>query len=161
MLRRVEQACRSEGAAVCSHEHPNTHLSDPSHLNYQQNSDYTCILCTALLCAAALQGFTPMLPVLFEFLYLRVGKSAGAERVKAAATETIRSSPESHIYSRVKDFHSSPINRCMSCLPSPSSICCCGTKELPLDNRQLPSGTCQFEIQGLERANVDAAKMAA
>lgn len=89
----VEEGCRSEGAAGARglpspHTNTQQRISDPLHLNHQQNSDYTCILCAALRCGAALQGFTPVLSVLFEFFHLCVCKSAPELKERSRKSES-------------------------------------------------------------------------
>lgn len=116
LLKWVGQPCRSEGGCLLT--------LTPKHrvsliLPIWFISITLIILASsAQSCSGALQGITPMLPGLFEFLYLCVGKNAPELKKRSRGSHTrcnrhYYKQSKINICSRVKDFHSSPINRCV------------------------------------------------
>lgn len=158
-----------ERGLLSPHTNTQTHSpSDHSHLNYQHNSDYPCILCTELQWSSP--GNYPHVACVIWILCVGVqvhqSQRKGAERVLPTATETIISSPKSTSALALRIFTLLPsIAAYCSHVRGPSSpfsICCCGTRyRTAIKAASGQQATCQLETQGLERANLDAAKMAA
>lgn len=158
LLKWVEPPCRSEGCCLLTLTRKQS-LSDPPHLNYQHNSDYSCILCMELQLWGS-PGHYPHVacviwipPPLCGYKCTRA-EEQGAERVIPTATGAIISSPKSTSALALRIFTLLPsMAACCSQVrrfSSPVSICSCSTQQLrlPLDHRQLPSVSCQFQIQG-------------
>lgn len=116
LLKWVEPPCRSEGCCLLTLT-PKQSLSDPPHLNYQHNSDYSCILCMELQLWGS-PGHYPRVacviwipPPLCGYKCTRA-EEQGAESHPHCNRGHYKQS-KINICSRVKDFHSSPINGCM------------------------------------------------
>lgn len=80
--------------------------SDPSHLNYQHNSDYTCILCTEP------QWSSPgRYPHVHRVIWISPPLCVGARAPELK--ERTRKSFKKYMCSHSQDFRSFPINHCI------------------------------------------------